>query len=313
MLVKRNKMNDYDKGNKISKNNSLINIYFYDSYLKNSLTKLEIFGGHTNLTGQNGAGKTSALNLIPIFYGARPDKLVDRSANKLSFTDYYLPNDRSLLIYEYATPTGIKCAVFYRHPIQGTLCSKFIQGEAEETLLTTENLKFHAENNSAKELFNHLYKQGINVSIQIENNLDYRAIITNDRNRLKINLKLRDLATLFSLSGVKVESKHIGALTQITSNKLNLLDSFKQMLIDLYLDNEKSVTKFKINNDFADVTNELRVLYKLQKEKPKIQMGIEKRVMLLKTYAELIAYNQQVIAWKQQNEYQIKSKRRRRK
>ena len=125
--------------NQTPKNNGLLTIYLYDSYLKGSLTKLEVFGGHTNLTGQNGAGKTSALNLIPVFYGARPDRMMDRSANKLNFTDYYLPHDRSLLIYEYATPLGINCAVFYRHPTQERLCTRFIQGAAEKTLLTQEN------------------------------------------------------------------------------------------------------------------------------------------------------------------------------
>lgn len=291
--------------NQTPKNNGLLTIYLYDSYLKGSLTKLEVFGGHTNLTGQNGAGKTSALNLIPVFYGARPDRMMDRSANKLNFTDYYLPHDRSLLIYEYATPLGINCAVFYRHPTQERLCTRFIQGAAEKTLLTQENLQFHAENNSAKELFSHLYKQGVNVSLQIEHTKDYKAVITNERFRLKANPKLRELAVLFSLAGQKLEIKHVGDLTQITSNKLNLLDSFKQMLIDLYLDSERSVTKFKISHDFAEVTNELRVLYRLQKEKPKIQAGIERRTVLLNTYEELSAYQSHVQTWKINNEDQI--------
>jgi len=288
-------------------NNGLMSIYLYDSYLKGSLTKLEIFGGHTNLTGQNGAGKTSALNLIPVFYGARPDRLIDRSANKLNFTDYYLPHERSLLIYEYSTPNGVCCAAFYRHPTQERLCVKFIHGSAEQTLLSEENLKFHAENNSAQELFSHVYKQGIHVSIQIDQQIDYKAIITNDRARLKTNPKLRDVATLFSLGGNKLEIKHVGALTQITSNKINLLDSFKQMLIDLYLDSERSVTKFKITQDYAEVTNELRVLYRLQKEKPKIQMGVDRRSALLKTYQELFTYNTHVKTWKVDNETRIQS------
>ena len=292
--------------NKIQ-NNGLMTIYLYDSYLKGSLTKFEIYGGHTNLTGQNGAGKTSALNLIPVFYGARPDRLIDRSANKLNFTDYYLPHERSLLIYEYLTPNGACCAVFYRHPTQERLCVKFIHGRAEQTLLSEENLKFHAENNSAQELFSHLFKQGIHVSIQIDQQNDYKAIITNDRARLKANPKLRDVATLFSLGGNKLEIKHVGALTQITSNKINLLDSFKQMLIDLYLDSEKSVTKFKISHDYAEITNELRVLYRLQKEKPKIQMGIERRGALLNTYHELFAHNDHVVRWKADNHTQIQS------
>ena len=87
--------------------NGLKNIYLYDSYLPNNSTKIELGEGNSNLTGANGAGKTSTLNLIPIFYGARPDRLMDRSANKLNFTDYYLPHARSMIVFEYNTPMGL--------------------------------------------------------------------------------------------------------------------------------------------------------------------------------------------------------------
>lgn len=62
--------------------------------------------GHTNLTGGNGAGKTSILRLIPIFYGFEPNRLIDRAANKKNFTDFYLPNNQSMIVFEYTRARG---------------------------------------------------------------------------------------------------------------------------------------------------------------------------------------------------------------
>jgi len=46
--------------------------------------------------GTNGAGKTSALNLISIFYGKDPASLMVQAADKKNFSDYHLPNEQAL-------------------------------------------------------------------------------------------------------------------------------------------------------------------------------------------------------------------------
>lgn len=57
--------------------------------------------GHVNLNGDNGAGKTTFLQLIPPFFGAYPSQLVRRKKTKLPFIEYFLPNKTSYIIYEY--------------------------------------------------------------------------------------------------------------------------------------------------------------------------------------------------------------------
>ena len=71
--------------------------------------------GHANISGSNGSGKTTLLKLVPFFYGATPIELVERVGKKTSFTDYYLARPTSLIIFEYMTARGLKCAVAYRH------------------------------------------------------------------------------------------------------------------------------------------------------------------------------------------------------
>ncbi|WP_024873497.1 ATP-binding protein [Tolumonas lignilytica] len=60
---------------------------------------------HANFNGDNGVGKTTFLQLIPIFYGAQPGQTVRKVGSRQSFVEYYLPRDSSYIIYEYSRPT----------------------------------------------------------------------------------------------------------------------------------------------------------------------------------------------------------------
>ena len=67
--------------------------------------------GHVNLNGDNGAGKTTFLQLVPPFFGAYPSQLVRRKKTKLPFVEYFLPNKTSYIIYEYVRGDQICMAV----------------------------------------------------------------------------------------------------------------------------------------------------------------------------------------------------------
>ena len=78
----------------------LQSIVLSNSIYRNKIVRIDV-NGHTNLSGGNGAGKTSSLNLVPVFYGTDPNKLVIKVAGKVSFLEYYLPQQSSALIFEY--------------------------------------------------------------------------------------------------------------------------------------------------------------------------------------------------------------------
>jgi len=95
----------------------LTSIILHDSYFRGKRTRINC-NGHTNNNGDNGAGKTSALILIPIFYGQEPNKLISRAGNKSNFVEYYLPSNQSLIVYEYsrqqASNIQTYCVCLYR-------------------------------------------------------------------------------------------------------------------------------------------------------------------------------------------------------
>jgi len=88
----------------------LLRIIIIDSFWKGQVNELDL-SGHTQLEGTNGAGKTSLMRLLPLFYGMRPSDIVSKVDQAKNFADYYLPRDSSMLVYEYQRPGGQTCMV----------------------------------------------------------------------------------------------------------------------------------------------------------------------------------------------------------
>lgn len=91
----------------------LKSIYLHNSYIRNKRVKLRC-DGHTNLIGGNYRGKTTMLNLLPIFAGISPESMVQKAGNKSSFLDFYLPNLQSMIVYEFLGQQGM-CLIANRN------------------------------------------------------------------------------------------------------------------------------------------------------------------------------------------------------
>ena len=83
-------------------------IILINSYIQTPENKIFEFNlsTHTQINGDNGAGKTSLLRLLPFFYGLEPGKITATGNNKKSFSGYYLPEDDSAIIFDYINANG---------------------------------------------------------------------------------------------------------------------------------------------------------------------------------------------------------------
>ncbi|WP_163931776.1 ATP-binding protein [Paraferrimonas sp. SM1919] len=79
-------------------------ILIIDSFWKGKTNEIR-FDEHTQLEGTNGAGKTTIMRLLPLFYGMRPSEIASKVDQGKNFADYYLPRDSSFLVYEYQRPS----------------------------------------------------------------------------------------------------------------------------------------------------------------------------------------------------------------
>lgn len=85
----------------------LVRLILIDSYSPGRVVEFPVDGGAV-LTGRNGRGKTTLLQLVPIFYGENPARIVGTETNRLDFNGYYLPRLTSYIVFEYLR-RGVPC------------------------------------------------------------------------------------------------------------------------------------------------------------------------------------------------------------
>ena len=112
-------------------------IILIDSFWAGKTVLLNL-DGHINLSGTNGAGKTTFLRLIQLFWGERPSNIVGSTGSKKGFIEYYLPRNSSYLIYEYQRPLKQVCHVMIQSDGRGARY-KFIDAPYNQEFYINEN------------------------------------------------------------------------------------------------------------------------------------------------------------------------------
>ncbi|MFD1243822.1 ATP-binding protein [Paralysiella testudinis] len=272
---------------------SLQNIILHHSYFRHKRVKIPCFG-HTNNTGDNGAGKTSALQLIPVFYGYPPESFMSRAAGKDSFLDYYLPHTHSMIVFEYQRPGGMCCAILYRHPHSPKLIYRFASGAADQTLFTDNTADHFSQNGTTADLFKLLEKQEIYVSGQIGTISDYAAVLGNTQARLRRSQdkRLSIYARDFSLCPAGTQMQHIGELTGVLLNTGQLLNQLRRMLATTLMATI-SINKKPLHDKNSRLPETIRSLHLLTQEKTKLEQGVIEAKAMRNTLNDLAVQRHQ--------------------
>lgn len=288
-------------------------IILHDSYYRGLRTRIDC-DGHTNNLGTNGAGKTSALILIPVFYGQEPRLLMERAANKDNFVDRYLPSDQSLVVFEYLRDSGPCCAVLYRKN-DNSYAYRFVTGRAEGTLFHPAlEAEFQKGTPARTLLKSHLQELGIKVSNQIELVTDYRAILANDLKEMNRNGKAgriwMPVARDYCLGSSATHMQHIESLTSVLLTHNHLLEQFKRMLIASFLENEISIATLPYNNKDQHLIRDLESLQQFQRDETSLRHILSDRDQLRQLWREILACRARIdellADWQQRND-QLKS------
>ena len=232
---------------------TLLRIIIIDSFWQGQVNELSLTG-HTQLEGTNGAGKTSLMRLLPLFYGMRPSDIVSKVDQARNFADYYLPRDSSMLVYEYQRPHGQTCMVLASSDGRG-VHFKFIDGAYDSQYFIADDGKTY----SIAEV-DRLYRSiGCDRSSFL--GIDkYRQVIQNLRSGRKLK-DVRLLQNRYAFSDLPCP--HIDKVINGTIEKNLDFEAVKKMLVAIASDHlarnvieEKeniSLNKDEISNWLADI------------------------------------------------------------
>jgi len=231
---------------------SLLRIIIIDSFWQGQVNELDLTG-HTQLEGTNGAGKTSLMRLLPLFYGMRPSDIVSKVDQAKNFADFYLPRESSILVYEYARPFGQKCQVLATSDGRG-VHFKFIDGayDSQHFISSTQGSK-------AKPFtISEIEKNYRNIGKESSKFLGidkYRQVIQNLRSGRK-HKEIRVLQNRFSFS--EQACPHIDKVINGTIEKNLDFEAVKRMLVAIasdHLARNTSDEKEQLSLNKADITS----------------------------------------------------------
>ncbi|MES2822470.1 MAG: ATP-binding protein [Pseudomonadota bacterium] len=209
----------------------LTRIVLLNSFIPNRLCQADC-EGNINFSGDNGAGKSSMLQLIPFFWGAEPFNLMRPVKRRKSFIDWYLPHSSSMVIFEYLREDGHHFVMVYRHVSREAPVYRFAKGSFDAALIGASSSELF-KSLSAGEIIHALNNNGYDVSSQIESVVHYRAIIQHDRQLLKEHDNkgnFKQLAVRYSVPGPQGHMRHMEKLTHAVLKRSKLLESLKVMI-----------------------------------------------------------------------------------
>ena len=162
--------------------------------------------GGAVLTGRNGRGKTTLLQLVPIFYGENPTRIVGTETNRMDFNGYYLPHLTSYIVFEYLR-RDVPCMVVLHASQQGgERRYRFVRSPYRPDLfLLDDGINIL----QVPDLRRHFKLKGIIHSEAISSVSEYRAIIQGKAGSGKARQRQRALAADYAFVGSGHHLTHI--------------------------------------------------------------------------------------------------------
>lgn len=171
---------------------------------------------HTMAIGENGVGKSSFMRLIPLFYGATPERIM-RGTQKQNLIGYTLPGPSSAVAFEYERETedDLRLAVMFAKPAVDRPEFMIIEGAYNEAYFVDENGEF-VERDRFKD---HVERMGKVVSPRWELH-EYRSVILYEHRHTKEARSLRHWAAQHSLGPSSLYGLDLIAVA-MTSEKMS--------------------------------------------------------------------------------------------
>lgn len=275
-------------------------IILLNTHISGKLVELKL-EGHAALCGTNGVGKTSLLKLIPFFYGAESSKLCPHVAGKDTFTDRYLPSDKSFIVFEYATESGMRCVAVYRHSSNTKPAYRFI-GEGFSPSMFMHDSEDGTRNViSNKELARRLIDLRIpHEKRQIETIQEYRSVLLNHKTAFESSPNGRDLRSMVNLYSLSPRRSlhHLEKIAESILERRGGVERIKQMVADIMIDDGVDITDIGFPIHSLKVMDNLSSLRDFTDQSAKIESVVSDALTLTSLRSEMGKKAGQLHQWK---------------
>jgi lambda repressor-like predicted transcriptional regulator len=184
----------------------LLKLILIDSYSPGRVVELPVDGGAV-LTGRNGRGKTTLLQLIPIFYGEHPTKIVATETNRLDFNNFYLARLTSYIIFEYQRADhGVRMVILHSSQSGTERRYLFARSAYRADLFLLPDGRNILPATDLRRIFHNCK---VPLSHAISSVLEYRSIIQGKVGSGKQSAKQRPLALDYAFVGPGHHLTHI--------------------------------------------------------------------------------------------------------
>ncbi len=175
----------------------LLRLVLIDSYSPGRVVEFPVDGGAV-LTGRNGRGKTTLLQLVPIFYGENPTRIVGTETNRLDFNGYYLPRLTSYIVFEYLRRDVPCLVVLHASAAGGERRYRLVRSAYRADLFL---LPDGTNILQATDLRRHFKLKGVLHSEALSSVSEYRGVIQGKVGSGKAAQRLRALAADYAYVG----------------------------------------------------------------------------------------------------------------
>ena len=182
--------------------------------------------GGAAVTGENTVGKTTTLELIPLFFGTLPSQIAEAVGGREPMLRFVLPTAQSAIIFEYQRgddeEQDVRCVVLRRTPGGDSAEYRFIMGSFREdlfTMVTPAGIKVFRDDAQMVEAITAAGMRPMRkLSIA-----DYRAVILGLKAMNQDGKELRQMSTQFGFANRSLP--HLDRLiSAVVKEKVNFKD-----------------------------------------------------------------------------------------
>jgi hypothetical protein len=254
-----------------------------DSFSPGRVVIFPLEGGAV-LTGRNGRGKTSLLQLLPVFFGENPNRIVGTETNRLNFAGYYLPRLTSYILFEYRRRDVVSLVAMHASESGEEIRYRFVRSAYKPELFLQPDGRNII---SSRDIYAHLRRLNLICSESISSVAEYRAIIQGKTGTGRDRQRQRSLAADFAFVG---SGHHLTHMEKIVSGmflrKTNFED-LQRMVVSCIAEGPGQIALSTERKKIESWPEHYEAYREVMQEAPRMEEVLVAEMRLLASEAEL--------------------------